>query len=61
MERSAQIRTVVSPRSCRLVKQAGYFENRERYLAQSKLTKNGVVAEVPSVGYARIVNKEGTQ
>lgn len=57
MERSPRLTKIDAPRSCRLVQSGRYLENRERYMAQSKLTKNGRIPELPSLGFARIVNR----
>jgi len=46
-----------TPRSCRLVQSGTHLDNRERYMAQSKLTKNGVRAEVPTLTQAQQINK----
>lgn len=61
MDRTAIITVLQFPRSCKLVPSGEFKENRERYLAQSKLTKNGRVPELPSLGQARLVNQGGTK
>ena len=45
------------PRSSRLMMSGRYMENREQYMAQSKLTKNGVRAELPTLEAAKIINQ----
>jgi hypothetical protein len=57
MDRTPIVSVPNIPRSCRLVPSGLFRENRERYIAQSKLTKDGQRAELPSLGYARIVNR----
>lgn len=57
MDFSPKLNPLATPRSCRLVQSGTYAENRERYMAQSKLTKNGVRAEVPTLTQAIKINK----
>lgn len=57
MDFSPRLNPIVPPRSCRLVQSGKHIENREQYMAQSKLTKNGQRAELPTLEYARIVNR----
>jgi hypothetical protein len=48
---------IIAPRSCRLVQSGTFADNRECYMAQSKLTKGGVRAELPSLTQARNINQ----
>lgn len=59
MDMSPRLRAVHVPRSTRLVLSGQYAENRERYMAQSKMTVNGKVPDLPSLWKARKVNKGG--
>lgn len=59
MDMSPKLREVHVPRSTRLVLSGQYTENRERYLAQSKMTVNGKVADLPTLHKARKVNQGG--
>jgi hypothetical protein len=56
MDRSPKLRELIIPQSCRLVTSGRYMENREQYMAQSKLTKHGQRAELPTLEEARKIN-----
>lgn len=57
MDFSPKSNSIVPPRSCRLVQSGKHIENREQYIAQSKLTKNGQRAELPTLEQARKINR----
>lgn len=57
MDMSQKIYPQPYRRSCRPVVSGRYLENREIYMAQSKLTKNGQRAEPPSLDEARKINR----
>lgn len=57
MDFSPRVNNIQAPRSCRLVQSGTFADNRERYMAQSKLTKNGIRAEVPTLTQAQQINK----
>lgn len=56
MDTSPQLRIPEVSYGCRIMYGA-YEDNRERYFAQSKLTKNGDRAELPSLEDAKEINK----
>lgn len=58
MDFSPKLANLVTPRSCRLVQSGTHLDNRERYMAQSKLTQHGVRAELPTLTQARKINSE---
>lgn len=57
MDMSQKIYTQPHRRSCRPVVSGRYLENREIYMAQSKLTKNGQRADPPSLEQAYKINR----
>jgi hypothetical protein len=57
MDFSPRLTQVKPPHSCRLVQSGRHVENREIYMAQSKLTKNGQRAELPTLEQARKINR----